>query len=456
MLVVFIGAGCEKNSAPDRPQVSGPGAAKPGATLTYGFTSTDANGDDVYYMVSWGDGTAADWSSARPSGEQLALTHVYPDSGVYFIKAKARDSDQAESDWSDSVRVAIGYVAPNQPLRPSGPSACTTKASGVYSVKAVHPLDDSVSFQFYWGDQLGDWGPMVASGRTYQASHVFDTIGTYMIAARARDGRGLESAWSDSLRVVVRSSGGTQHAPYNVTLAAATDSTVRVEWLAPADTTPDRYVIAFKAVGSIGFDSVGTTQTRLFVHDPAGQTGEYEVIAVFGEDRYASAENTSTTPVATDPWVVSELNGTSLAGYGWDRTSGEGSLHHMASADTAPVVDFYVTDFAPGYAGPDYWVASPFLAPNDPGGGAPPANWNITEFTYLDSLATENDPLPRYSQSRYLDRRVIGWDLPRLIAGYTEDGHFALLNVMAADTVDGTVTVNTWFQTVPYLRLIQH
>jgi hypothetical protein len=455
-LVVFSGAGCKKNSAPEPPQVQGPGVAKPGATLTFGFTSADPDGDDVWYMISWGDGTPTEWSSGRPSGGQFVQTHVYPDSGAYFIKAKAKDSNQAESGWSDSIQVAVGYFAPNTPLRPAGPTVCTTGVTYIYMAKAIHPLGDNVAYQFYWGDSLGDWGFMVPSGEFFQVTHVFDTLGTYMIAVRARDARGLETAWSDSLKVVVGpAQGGGGRAPGNLALAAATDSTVSVTWSVPADTVPSRYVVSFQETGASVFDSVGGTQSLSFVHDPAGRTGQYQVTAVYDSARYASAETPGTTPIANSALRIPELNGGGNAGYGWNRTTGEVTMYDMTIPDSASRVDLYVTDFAQGFAGPVYSAASPFLAPSDPGGGVPPGNWHITEFTHLDSLATENDPLPRYFQSRYENSSVID-SFPMLIACHTEDGYFALMKTTGIDTINGTADVQTWFQLVPNLRLIRH
>jgi len=455
-LVVLIGTGCKKNSAPEPPQVQAPAVGKPGANLTFGFTSTDPDGDSVWYMVSWGDGSPEVWSTGLPSDELYLQTHVYPDSGAYFVKAKAKDSNDAESGWSDSVQVAVGYLAPELPSRPSGATACTTGVAYTYKTRAIHPFGDSVAIQFYWGDTIGDWGPMVASGDPYEAPHSFETLGTYRIAAKARDARGLESAWSDSLTVTV----DTVHAnpggaPRDLTLAAATDSTVQITWAAPADTAPNRYVVSFRETGTALFDSVGGTQSLSLVHDPAGKTGQYEVTAVYDSARYASSETPATTPIETRVLPIPELNGNGKAGYGWSRTTGEVAMYDMTLADSADKVDLYVTDFAPGYAGPDYYVASPDTAPQDPGGIVPAGNWHITKFTHLDSLATEDSMLPRYLESRYRKTSILD-SLPRLVACHTEDGYYALIKTINVDLVNGTADVETWFQLVPGLRLIEH
>ncbi len=456
VLVVIGVAGCKKNAAPEVPQVSGPGVAKPGETLTFGFTSVDPNLDDVWYMVAWGDTSTPVWSSGRPSGEQYVVTHSYPDSGVYFVKARAKDSQDAESPWSDSSQVTVGLFAPQAPLRPTGPSTCTTGVAYTFLARATHPNGDSVAIQFFWGDTLADYGPMVPSGEYYRTTHVFDTLGTYLIAARARDARGRESGWSDSLKVLVGAIHGNPNLEaHDLVLAAATDSTVSITWSAPHDTTPSRYVVSFKETGAASFDSIGGTQALSLVHEPAGKTGTYQVTAVYDSTLYPSTETPATTPVQTGQLWVPELNGIGNTGYGWDRASGEVTLYDMTIPDSADKVDLYVTDFASGFAGPDYWVANPFYAPYDPGGIVPSGNWHIVEFAPVDTLATEDDPLPSYQQSRYRDSRVLS-PLPALVACHTEDGYFALLRATDVDTIAGTATIQTWFQLVKNLRLIEH
>jgi hypothetical protein len=114
LLVVVCGAalglffiGCKKNRPPAVPEVSGPSVGKTGATLSYTFSSTDPENQEITYEVAWGDTSAVEWSPAYASGEQVTGTHSYPDSGVYVVKVKARDAQLAESEWSDSIVVSI-------------------------------------------------------------------------------------------------------------------------------------------------------------------------------------------------------------------------------------------------------------------------------------------------------------------------------------------------------------
>ncbi len=458
-LVVLIGAGCKKNSAPEPPQVQGPASARPGDTLTYRFTSTDPDGDSVSYMIAWGDGITAGWLAASPSGMEYTQTHVYSDTGRYFILARAKDGKDAESDWSDSIQVRIGSFPPNTPSRPVGPTKCSTGLAYTWSAKAAHPLQDSVAIQFSWGNgEIDSFARMVASNQLFDTTHTYSVPGTYKIAARARDASGLESPWSDTLVVTVDTVQGIPgNAPRNLILTAATDSTVGIAWSAPRDTTPDRYVVLFRWTGTSGYDSVyGDSHAMSWVHNPMHKTGQYKVAAVYDTTHVQSAEAPSTAPIASSSRWVPELNGSGDKGYGWNRTTGEADLYDMSTTDSLDKIDFYVTDFAPGFAGPLYQVASPDTAPLDPGGGVPSGFWHLSMFSRLDSLAGEDSILPRFSTSRYRKASVLD-SLPRLVACYTVgDNHYALLRVSDVKTGTGEAFIETWFQLIPGLRLIEH
>jgi hypothetical protein len=142
-------------------------------------------------------------------------------------------------------------------------------------------------------------------------------------------------------------------------------------------------------------------------------------------------------------------------GYGWDRTTGKAFLYDMTVVDSFDKVDFYVTDSAPGFAGPLYKVASPEMAPQDPGGTVPSGSWHMTWFTHLDSTATEDTILPRFTQSRYRRSSLLD-PLPRLVACFTEDSCYALLNVDDVNTATGEAHIESWFQLIKGLRLIEH
>jgi hypothetical protein len=256
--------------------------------------------------------------------------------------------------------------------------------------------------------------------------------------------------------VMTRCTSVTGRAPTDATLAAATDSTVTVSWTAPTEATPDKYYVAFMATGASTYTDVDTTPngtTTSYVHYPAGQTGTYKVTAVFGSTTYDASTTPSTASIATTVLTVSELNASGNSGYGWDRTTGVAVTYPMTVAGNADGVDFYITDFAAGHAGTIYSIASPGLGPSDSGAVVPPGSWKANRFS--NALANERDPLPAHSVTTYFDYTDLTTD-PILVGCYTADGYYALVKLSGINTGAGTVSVQSWFQTIKGLRLIQH
>ena len=87
------------NNPPDDPDIDGSTNGKAGTAYTYTFTSTDPDGDDVYYCINWGDDSGEVCIGPYPSGEGAIATHTWTDQGTYIIEAQAKDIYDAESDW---------------------------------------------------------------------------------------------------------------------------------------------------------------------------------------------------------------------------------------------------------------------------------------------------------------------------------------------------------------------
>ncbi len=90
------------NEPPNTPTIDGPTSGKPGVEYDFIFYTTDPNGDDVYYCVSWGCCGSGDFHTYGPytSGVEVTLSHSWPEQGDYVIKAYAKDIYDAESDMA--------------------------------------------------------------------------------------------------------------------------------------------------------------------------------------------------------------------------------------------------------------------------------------------------------------------------------------------------------------------
>lgn len=87
------------NQPPDAPTISGPMSARIRRAVDYNFTTSDPNGDEVFYFIDWGDDTNSSWVGPSASGETLIQSHTWAKRGTYTITAKARDCEGAESEW---------------------------------------------------------------------------------------------------------------------------------------------------------------------------------------------------------------------------------------------------------------------------------------------------------------------------------------------------------------------
>jgi hypothetical protein len=80
-------------------EIDGLTSGKAGEEHEYTLNATDPDGDDVTYVVDWGDNSSEESFGPHPSGEQYTAKHVWEE-GDYTIKAKAVDSYDRESDWA--------------------------------------------------------------------------------------------------------------------------------------------------------------------------------------------------------------------------------------------------------------------------------------------------------------------------------------------------------------------
>jgi hypothetical protein len=87
------------NNPPNMPQITGPGQGKPGNPYLFNILSEDLDDHNIYYFVDWGDNTTSGWLGPYVSGTQIHLTHTWTGEGTYTVKAKAKDTMDAESSW---------------------------------------------------------------------------------------------------------------------------------------------------------------------------------------------------------------------------------------------------------------------------------------------------------------------------------------------------------------------
>lgn len=103
---------------PDAPTISGPASGIEGLEYDFTFVTTDPNDDEVFYFIDWGDGTNSGWIGPYLSDEEVIVSNTWFEHGIYDIKAKAKDTYGAGSEWSDpfTINIAEGPKLDIEPI----------------------------------------------------------------------------------------------------------------------------------------------------------------------------------------------------------------------------------------------------------------------------------------------------------------------------------------------------
>lgn len=101
-------ASYSSDNPPEIPQPpSGISEGQTGIEYDFSSSTTDPEGDGILYLFNWGDGTESDWLGPYNSGDTCTASHSWTDPGTYYVKVKAKDTDDHGCNWSDSVSVVM-------------------------------------------------------------------------------------------------------------------------------------------------------------------------------------------------------------------------------------------------------------------------------------------------------------------------------------------------------------
>jgi hypothetical protein len=163
---------------------------------TYISSATEPDGEQLYYLFDWGDGSSSGWLGPYNSGQTGTASHIWTVLGTYNVKVKARDIWGAGSHWSESLTVTItDNNPPNTPVI-TGPGEGTPGNQYLFNI-LTQDLDDHDVYYFVdWGDNTttGWLGPYV-SGTQIHVTHSWAETGTFTVKAKAKDSMNAESDW---------------------------------------------------------------------------------------------------------------------------------------------------------------------------------------------------------------------------------------------------------------------
>jgi hypothetical protein len=95
-----------ENDPPGVPIIKGPKTGAARILLTFKVSAEDPEGNDVSYMVAWGDGHYVPYTGPYPPGTEVTFSHAWSNGGDYTIIVKAMDQYGAKSPQS-SFKLSI-------------------------------------------------------------------------------------------------------------------------------------------------------------------------------------------------------------------------------------------------------------------------------------------------------------------------------------------------------------
>lgn len=163
-----------------------PSDIKVGQSVSFSWGAVDADGDNLAWSVSWGEGIgmASACQSPNPQNKQnwiFNTSHAWTNPGTYTVKATVNDcrGGSAEHAFNVTVGSTVGVL-------PQGLDAFIAAQNG-FSVKVNGGVSGAV------GPLSWNWGDGSEETAYFPASHLYATDGSYTITVTAKNSGGAVS-----------------------------------------------------------------------------------------------------------------------------------------------------------------------------------------------------------------------------------------------------------------------
>lgn len=185
----------DPSKPPETPtKPDGPDEWIPFEEVTFSSTTTDPDGDSIYYLFDWGDGNNSGWVGPYASGQTGKASYIWHELSEYQVKVMARDTLNTQSEWSEPHTITI---IPNEaPGKPTveGPVFGILKTALKFTVSAEDPEGHEVYYTINWGDgQYKPYDGPYSSGEEVTYTHAWSETGDYIVIIRAKDQYGAKS-----------------------------------------------------------------------------------------------------------------------------------------------------------------------------------------------------------------------------------------------------------------------
>jgi len=98
-----------KVDRPNKPTISGATLGLRGKEYIFTFTTNDPDNSEISYLIYWDDNSYTGWTQIQPSDKPLTLSHKWYEKDTYNVKAKVKNLQGIESEWSDPLPIKIPY-----------------------------------------------------------------------------------------------------------------------------------------------------------------------------------------------------------------------------------------------------------------------------------------------------------------------------------------------------------
>ena len=161
---------------------------------TFSSSTTDPDGDNIFYLFDWGDGNNSGWIGPYTSGQTGEASHIWTELGDYEVKVKARDKYNSQSDWSGPHMISIIENSPPENSTIKGSIRIKAQKEYTYKISTEDPNDHDVYYYVWWGDgDYEDWIGPYKSGEEVIVKNAWPEVGKYTIRVTAKDQIGAES-----------------------------------------------------------------------------------------------------------------------------------------------------------------------------------------------------------------------------------------------------------------------
>jgi hypothetical protein len=161
---------------------------------TFSSNTSDPEGDNIYYLFDWGDGTDSGWVGPYASGQTGEASHSWSELGEYEIKVIAKDINNALSNWSDPHIISIIENEPPAKVSIDGPSWGFGGTDYEFTFTTTDPDGHDLYYKINWDDgSVEEWLGPYSSGEAFTLSHSWKEKGIYWVKAWAKDVVGGES-----------------------------------------------------------------------------------------------------------------------------------------------------------------------------------------------------------------------------------------------------------------------